>query len=432
MREVYGDGRGVLVIPSPDSLAIYLAQDPDAAGCSYAAPLVVAYESSVETRVGNPERAGAKVGQSVRLPWVRTEDIDGDGHTDLVSRLEREVHFHLAPGGILSPIPSWTLDLAALEAELPKLDGIQFSDLLTHAGRGVDWRVADLDGVAPSDLVLRVGGSLRVYLGGAARGPVGRATQVLRSSGNVLFFFLRDVDGDGREDLQLLRSEGLSLARILRWLIFPGTLEFDLYTYENVATGKSVATDDTGADERIVFTKRPTRRQGVDLAIPRLASFEGRSDEIEAQMESDFAVPARRFRLGPGAADVVDLIDGRLVVHIDPPLAGVPELPREGGAAMAWIEALILDDLDRQGDGGRRKIDLSDPATFRVAEGALLREACAGRPPTLVRPLSDAPQGDDERTPQLLSRDLDGDGLEDLIVVRRSEQGYGLEFLVWR
>ena len=43
-----------------------------------------------------------------------------------------------------------------------------------------------------------VGSTFRVYRGAALQGPAQRPDQVLKSSGNVLYFALRDVLGDER------------------------------------------------------------------------------------------------------------------------------------------------------------------------------------------------------------------------------------------
>ena len=132
-----------------------------------------------------------------------------------------------------------------LRDELPEDERIDFDSLLSAVENRVSWRIADLDGKGAHDLIVILGPKFRVYLEGAATGPVGAPDQVLKSSGNVLYFFIRQVQGDALPDLQIARGERISLGRVLRYLILPGKIDFDLFTYENV---------------RGVFSRQPTKR----------------------------------------------------------------------------------------------------------------------------------------------------------------------------
>ena len=62
-------------------------------------------------RARRSRRLSATFGQSVRVPWFRMEDVDGDGQQDLVSQMGERVSFHLARPEI-DALPSWQLDLA--------------------------------------------------------------------------------------------------------------------------------------------------------------------------------------------------------------------------------------------------------------------------------------------------------------------------------
>lgn len=408
-RDVDGDGRIDLVLPSPGAHRIHLQTD-----AGWAAPFEVSYEADVDYQVGEPQSLSSRFGQDVRVPWFRMQDVDGDGRRDLISETQERVAFHLADGGLASQ-PTWVLDLEALRAELPASSGVDLDDLFSNVSDRVDWRLADLDGVAPHDLILALGSKVRVYLGGAARGPRDAPDQLLKSSGNVLYMFVRDVHGSTLPDLQLVRAERISLGRVLRYLILPGSLDFDLFTYEN---------------EGGSFSRRPTRRNKVTLQIPRLLAFMKEAEGFGDALEAQFDVPARRltFDSDGRANDVVDIVEGRLVIARDcaPPASFAEELLDREFDLGRFFEGFLLDDLDARGDGASRTLDLADLSTYDFAPGAKLRAATRGKARAHH---VDLPEAQEHR---LGVRDLNGDGLSDLVVIGKGEKEYTVQLLVRR
>ncbi|MHC4377859.1 MAG: FG-GAP repeat domain-containing protein, partial [Planctomycetota bacterium] len=291
VRDVDRDGRADVVLPAAGLHRIFLARED-----GWAAPIEVAYELSSEVQAGDRDQLGGTFGQRVRVPWFRIEDVDGDGLPDLVSETEGRIAFHLAQPE-LSSEPTWILDLAALKEELPQRGSIDFDNLFSFLDERVTWQVADVDGQAPNDLLVVLGSKLRVYLGGSRKGPQGAPDQVLKSSGNVLLTFLRDTGRGALPDLQILRAERISIARVIRSLILPGKLDFDVYTYHN---------------EDGTFGKRPARRNRVTIELPRLIEFMEEEGGIADELEAQFDLPTRRLprALSEPAAgdDVVDVL----------------------------------------------------------------------------------------------------------------------------
>ncbi len=399
-RDVDGDGREDLVLPGSGEYSIRLRR-----GAGWSDPFAVSFEATIEHEVGDPDSLTSRFGQTVDIPWFRVEDVDGDGRLDLVSETTERVDFHIAAPEV-SGRPTWSLDLARLREELPAPGRLDLADLFSALGGIVSWRVLDVDGVAPSDLVLQTGSTFKVYLGAARSGPSRTPDQVLKSSGTTLTFFLRDVQADPLPELQLLRVEKLTLARALRWLILPGRLDFDVYTYRN---------------EGGVFSRKPTRRNGVVLKIPRLLSFLEDIDEVTDELERQAEIPARAFDLdGDGRRnDVVDLQLSQLRIFRDvvpEDHEGTPDL--QDAEPDVWIEELLLADLDRLDDGGIRTIDLGELDEWDLTPGAELRALCRGRTPDHALPA--APPGPDAH---LHSLDLDGDGRADLVVIREPWAG---------
>ncbi len=421
VRDVDGDGRPDLVLPGNGRFLIHLNREE---GLQPAIP--VAFRAQIGLELGDPSRLDRRFGQDVQVPWFQLLDVDGDGDTDLVSETGDQVQVHLAAPD-LPQQPSWTLDLAALRAEQPARDKVDLDNLLGNIEPQVNWRTADLDGAPPHDLVLQTGGTFRVYAGGSTGPALDTPTQVLKASGNVLYFLLRDTGGDGRPELQILRAGTVSLGDALRLLVIPGSLDFDVFTYRDVwGTGE--------AERGEIFARRPTTRTTVALRIPALLGFLDDVEELQGEYELRLLVPAVAACLHDDGAfdDVVDVQGDTLAFWH----AAVPDRFGTGIAARLesfdaddLLEAYVERELDSLGDGGRKEISLEDIRKLLDTPGWDLRQAVAGRKPDATLPLGVPGEG-----ARLRVEDLDGDGRSDLVVIGRGggEGPRRLQFLVRR
>ncbi len=410
VRDIDGNGLADFVLPAAGVFRIHL-QEPVG---TWSGGIEIEYEAEVEYQVGDPEDLDGRFGQLLRIPWFKLEDVDGDGLQDLVSRTEERVDFHLARPE-LSATPSWTLDLVALQGDRGKSDEIDLDDLFANIDMGVKWSLVELDGKAPRDLLIQLGGTIKTYLGGSVTGTTERPDQVLKLSGNLLHFFARDVQGDELPDLQLVRGEQISLGRVLRWLILPGSLDFELFTYQN----------DDGA-----FRRKYTRRNTVSLKIPRLLSLIEDVEEISDEVECQRKIPARRADLdGDGVADDVVDVQGGEVLFFSGCAPAEDERLRslQEGDIEVMLEKFVLDDVDAMEDGGTKTIDLGEVREWNFSPGATLRRAHEGLEPRLRTP---APA--DEGDFQLRPRDLNGDGRDDVVLwVQLPDESYLVQFLVF-
>ena len=365
-RDIDGDGRVDLVVPRTRAHRIHLRQ-----GDGWAEPVEVAFRPSVRQAFGDPAELGERLTQAVRIPWFTVRDVDGDGRLDVVSETEDSVAFHLASESGLPAEPTWSLDLAGFREELGPSQEIDLDDLFATVSKRVEWRIVDLDGEGARDLVIGVGSRIRTWLGGARTGHQGRPSQVVSAAGNVVWFFLRQVQGSPLPELQLVRAERVGLARVLRYLVLPGRLDFDLFTYPNEAG---------------FLSNRPSRRNRIGLEIPRLLSMVG-DDGLGKAIEAQFKVPARRVRSARAdeADDVADLRGDRLLLFVEAaPAPTDTETMLDGSfEADVFLEGFVLADLDAAGDGAERVLDIAELGTYDFAPGVRLRNAATGREPGL-------------------------------------------------
>jgi hypothetical protein len=214
--------------------------------------------------------------------------------------------------------------------------------------------------------------------------------------------------------LQLLRGERISLGRVLRWLILPGSLDFELFVYRN----------DSG-----VFSRRPTRQNTVALEIPRLLSLIDDAEEITEEIKRQRKIPARRADLdGDGDADdVIDVIDGEILFfdscapHEDERYRSLREGDVEG-----MVEAFVIDDIDAMEDGETKTIDFGEVREWHFSPSAVLRGSHEGAVPFLRAPAA-AEKGDFHLRPL----DLDGDGRDDVVIwLERPDGSHLVQFLV--
>lgn len=406
-RDIDGDGRVDLVVPRTRAHRIHLRQ-----GEGWAEPVEVAFRPSVRQAFGDPAELGERLTQAVRIPWFTVRDVDGDGRLDVVSETEDSVAFHLASESGLPAEPSWSLDLAGFREELGPSREIDLDDLFATVSKRVEWRIVDLDGEGARDLVIGVGSRIRTWLGGARTGHEGRPSQVVSAAGNVVWFFLRQVQGSPLPELQLVRAERVGLARVLRYLVLPGRLDFDLFTYPNEAG---------------VLSNRPSRRNRIGLEIPRLLSMVG-DDGLGKAIEAQFKVPARRVRSAraDGPDDVADLRGDRLLLFVEAaPAPTDTETMLDGSfEADVFLEGFVLADLDAAGDGAERVLDIAELGTYDFAPGVRLRKAATGKEPSLELAL---PEG---QRHTLATRSLGSSAGDDLVVVSRGDGVDRVLFLV--
>lgn len=414
-RDLDGDGRVDLALPSRSVFTLYLNR-----GGAFGDPITIRSAPRVDHVFGDPDRLSGTFENRVRIPLFDVHDFDGDGLLDISVTAGKRISFHIASGGTFPADPTWVLDLSTLRWPA-RLADVDLDDLLSFVSGLAQWRIADLDGEGPNDLIVASDGEFRIWRDAARSGPDGAPDQILRTSGNVLRFFLRDSSNDGRPSLEIVRGEEISIGRLMRFLLVPGSLDFEVLVHPF----------DGGA-----FSKRPAEARTVALRIPRLLTFLGEIDEVGEDLEAQWDIPAKRLDWnGDGLRnDVVDVTEGRLRVfeNCAPPEAAFESLSMEAGIE-GLVETAVLEGLDEVESGETLAIDLEAIDEFAGAPGAALRMATRGVDPVLDVAVFGSTAGDSEWDERVVRAvDVDGDGRLDLVTSSESDETYAVQILVRR
>jgi hypothetical protein len=396
-RDLDGRGEAELVIPVPGAVQL-LAPD----GERYQPGPSLVSEAQLRLALDTGGDLAAPLGQSVAIPWFQVRDVNGDGYADLISETGERIEVYLALGrGQFPRNPSYAIDLAALKAELKAEypDDVDLTNLTAALGRTVQALLKDIDGDGAEDVIVRAGGKVSVYRGGRSGADLASPHQVLKASGNVVAAMLEDEDGDGRPDLWLVRVAAVSVADLLLWLIASGSIDVDVFIYRA---------------EEGRFGRRPARRLAVKVLFPSLLSLIERARQVDRELrERSLPACATADLAGRGVRrDVVVVEEGRLRGYF---LKARPQEPSCRGEVLMTV-------LRRCGYSRERDaytVDLNRLEDLLSVPETELLQAVEGRQPDLELELEGA-----AARPALHVIDLNGDGRDDfLLFYERTGEG---------
>lgn len=386
LRDLDGDGRLDLLLPLGARVRVMLGT---AEGGYRPGPDLGAL-ARLGLAAGDGGDLLASVERSYAIPGVAPADVSGDGRPDLVVSEELTVRQFIAAGGGLPEQPTRTLDLSAFRLDPERLD-LDLGNVSAVVRTLVVDEWQDLDGDGIEDLIVLGDGRVQVFLGTAQGVSTERAAQSLKLSGNPFYVAAVRMDDDEHRDLVVVRIEDIGLGKMLRAALFSWQIQFDFLVYQGKGDG--------------TFARRPLYDRQIALAGDSLLSLEGEeSDRLDALRR----VVVRRGNLDGGGADD-DLVtldpDGTLRAW-----RGVVPPGSPGGRAR---EQFLREAL---GDGGRPvNWQVEDLATWVLGRTSALIALTRARPADAERAL---PGG--WETPHALAlRDLDGDGRDEAIALRR-------------
>lgn len=384
-RDLDGDGRLDLLLPLGGRVRVLLGA-PD--GAFRPGPdLGALARLQLETGAG-----GAlldRVERLISIPGLAPADVSGDGLPDLVISEGLDVRQFISAGDGLPEQPTRTLDLSRFRLDPNALD-LDLGNLTAVVRTLVVDEWQDLDNDGDEDLVVLGDGRVHSFLGGPQGVAAEQPVQSLKLSGNPFYVAAVRVDEDEWRDLVVIRVEDIGLGQILRAALFSWKIEFDFLVYRGEGDG--------------TFDRRPL--------VDRTVVLEGDSLLAMADGERDRLDALRRVAVRAGDLDGDGRRDDLVTLDADGSLRawrGVVPPGSPGGRAR---EEFLREALG----SSRRELrwQVEDLATWVMGRTsaliALTRERAADS--ELVLPGWEPPHA-------LALRDLDGDGRDEAIVLRR-------------
>ncbi|MEW6744646.1 MAG: VCBS repeat-containing protein [Planctomycetota bacterium] len=407
VRDLNGDQRHDLVIPATGHCKTFL-REPD--GSFRRGPEIVV-NHTIDLRLGGGSKLESELSEELTVPLFQLVDVNGDGHTDVVSETPEKISYFLADSQSSLPAqPTFELDIGELEKSITQKDEeIDLSNLSAAVSNRVETRNSDVNGDGRLDFMIRMANKVSLFLGQPGGVDFRKPDQVLKASGNIVTFFVHDDDGDGRVDLHILRVEAISIGDVLLWLVKSGSLQFDLFVYGNEA-GR--------------FARRPSRHLSLTVRIPALLGFADEARQILTEIAKKAVTPAVAADLdGDGRRDDVVIVESKsLSGFVDAVPAGWTEQLTPAGLFRSFMRRLGY----RQ-DQDAYEIDVEAFDSWIPLPASELEQQVQGAARALSLSL---PLPDSTAVPYPLALRLNADPRDDLLVALKPDSESELQLVV--
>lgn len=385
VRDVDGDGRNDLVLPLGARVRVLLGtpegfRPGPSLGAIARLSLIAGAGSNLLDRV---ER-------EYSIPALAPKDRTGDGRADLVVSEGLLLHQFVAGALGLPEQPTQTLDMDPFRLDPDQLD-IDLGNLSRLVRTFVVDEWEDLDGDGSEDLIILGDGKIRVFPGSLTGIDPLKPGKIMKVDGNPFYIAAARMDEDQHSDLVVVRVEDIGIGKLLRAALFSWSIKFDFLVYRGTGTGSF--------SSRPLYDRTVVVKGGSLLALAR--SEKDRLGDLRKSI-------VRRGDLdGDGQATDLLVLEPQGLLRVW--LAATPA----GSAGTDARERFLQDTL-----GSSKK-----EVTFEIEE---LAEWVLGRTSALLALTRSRPAdfeiqaaADWEPPHALALRDLDGDGRDEAIVLRR-------------
>jgi hypothetical protein len=260
VQDLDRDGRLDLLLPTLRGVMPYLqeaAGDDGAPRFRGLGALTVPVQVSVEhDRRRNEELSGSLV-----IPQLETEDLNGDGRPDLLTRDGQRHLFHLQTGDGTFAAPL-VLDLAQFADSTPKA-AVELGSTLVLGDQKLLQR-GDVDGDGMPDFVIAHRRKVWTFLAGKD-GPQFTKARTQAVADDVTAMLLVDVDDDARADLLTFQVQLPGVGALLLGLVQSIDIDIKAVGYKS----------EDGA-----FANLPAWRRTVTLRIPPVLTLIGQQEEL--------------------------------------------------------------------------------------------------------------------------------------------------------
>ena len=390
VRDLDRDGRLDLLLPTRDGVRPFVQEATDDGDDTPRFRALPTLPVPVQSAVERAERGRAReLRGSLVVPQLETDDLDGDGRPDLLTRDGQRHAFWLLgeDGGFREPI---VVDLAQFRDSTPKA-AVELGSTLVASDRQLLQR-GDIDGDGIPDFVIAHRRKVWTFLAGRD-GPQFTKARTQAVADDVTAMLLVDLDDDGRGDLLTFQVQLPGVGALLLGLVQSIDIDVKCVGYRS---------------EDSAFGNLPQWRRTVTLRVPPVLTLLGQQEELVQR----FLDIVNKTRLGVRGAFTGGAANDLALVRAD------------GGA----IELFAGDDAPPKLDSARgrrlmRELLFEDPATvfdldrvFALVSGLVdeLSGALVGeRAPRATLPLRDPEQW---RVVDLFAGEFDGQAGDELVV----------------
>lgn len=388
------DGRVDLLVPSMQGVTPFLQEAPAADGSrSFRAldrlPAPVAASAEEPGSRGDRRPVRERIGSFAISP-IETEDLDGNGKPDLLTRQSRVYAFHLqdGKGGFRAPL---TVDIAQFEDSTPKADVAPGSTLVL--GDRQLLQRGDIDGDRIPDFVVAHRRKVWTFLS-SKDGPQFTKARTQAVADDVSSMLLVDLDEDEKADLLAFQLQVPGIGALLLGLVQSIDIDIKAVGYRS---------------ENGAFAGAPVWRRTITLRIPPILQLLGKQDELLEKLRKVAAKERRGVRgafTGAGRSDLAVLRQDGKALDLHAMDGQRPTLATTAGRRLLR-HALFEDpnpvfDLDRM-------LGMIGGYLDEISTGLV-----GDKPPVATTPLRDAKEW---RLADLLVGAFDGDGIADVVAV---------------
>ena len=261
VRDLGRDGRLDLLLPTLRGVQPFVQEAPGDGDAPVFRAMDVVPVPIVTTVDGGTDGLDRELQGTLVIPQIETQDLDGDGRPDLLTRDELKHAFHLqrADGTFAPPVE---VDLTQFQDSTPKAAVAPGSTLVL--GDTQLLQRGDVDGDKIPDFVIAHRRKVWTFLSGKA-GPQFTKARTQAVADDVTAMLIVDLDGDERAELLTFQVQVPGIGALLLGLV--QSIDIDV---------KAVGYRSEGG----AFANTPTWRRVVTLRIPPLLSLLSRQEEL--------------------------------------------------------------------------------------------------------------------------------------------------------
>ncbi|MEM7309416.1 MAG: VCBS repeat-containing protein [Planctomycetota bacterium] len=332
VQDVNGDGRADLVLPEGRGVGLWMESEGQDGARTFrraaTVPVRIRHRQGAEV-----EALSSTIYETLSIPRLSTEDVNGDGRADLVVLEAARRAFHLQRAdGSYALTPDATLDLSIFRDTTPEAKLAPGRTLVL--GDDASVQSSDLDGDGIPDYVVAHRRKVWVFHGSEEGPQFVEPSSIFKTAEDITGLVLLDLDDDAFVDLLIYKVVVPSIGALLVGMFQSWDVEITAHGYRNLE------------GER--FGTKPKHEGLVVLRLPPLLEVLRRPEDVLEKIEQ----AERTFRTastgdfdGDGLRDVA-LIgeEGSLLEVWRTPSAEHLEAAEESDDA--WVRRLIFEQED--------------------------------------------------------------------------------------